>query len=250
MKKIFRNNQVIITALAIMIAIAGYLNFTNKGANDTGLNSKYYEARKEMVVDDLNNITTKPEDTSSDKKDKKDTNSEDSTSKDSTSKDNKTDDKNDTEDVIAKGNVEGESVEASNTDDASTIGEAVMVNSNTSMNYFYNAKLSREQTRAKNKEELIEVVENTTLSDKKKEQAVNKIIELTANSERENAAEMMLQARGFENCVVSIVDGKADVIVDTSTITDEEVAQIVDIVNRKTGIANRNIVITPVNAKK
>ena len=125
-----------------------------------------------------------------------------------------------------------------------------MVNSNTSMNYFYNAKLNREQTRAKNKEELIEVVENTSLSDNKKEQAVNKIIELTANSERENAAEMMLQARGFENCVVSVVDGKADVIVDTNTITDEEVAQIVDIVNRKTGIANRNIVITPVNAKK
>ena len=61
---------------------------------------------------------------------------------------------------------------------------------------------------------------------------------------------MMLQARGFENCVVSVVDGKADVIVDTSTITDEQVAQIVDIVNRKTGIANRNIVITPVKAKK
>ena len=238
MKKIFRSNQVIITALAIMIAIAGYLNFSNKGTSDTGLNSKYYEAKKEMVIDDLNNITTKPQDT---KLDNKDSESED-TKKEKTEKS--------TEDVIAKGKVEGESVVANKTEDTSSIGEAVMVNSNTSMNYFYNAKLNREQTRAKNKEELIEVVENTSLSDNKKEQAVNKIIELTANSERENAAEMMLQARGFENCVVSVVDGKADVIVDTNTITDEEVAQIVDIVNRKTGIANRNIVITPVNAKK
>ena len=79
--------------------------------------------------------------------------------------------------------------------------------------------------------------------------AVNKIIELTANSERENAAEMMLEAKGFTNCIVSIVDDKVDVVVDTDTITEEQVAQVVDVVNRKTGISNEKIVVTPVNSK-
>ena len=38
MKKLFKRNQVIITALAIMIAVAGYLNFTSdKQVLDTGV---------------------------------------------------------------------------------------------------------------------------------------------------------------------------------------------------------------------
>ena len=41
MKKILRNNQVIITALAIMIAIAGYLNFSNNNAKDIGMSGEF-----------------------------------------------------------------------------------------------------------------------------------------------------------------------------------------------------------------
>ena len=34
MKKVFKKNQLIITALALMIAVAGYLSFTDKNGND------------------------------------------------------------------------------------------------------------------------------------------------------------------------------------------------------------------------
>lgn len=34
MKKIFKKNQIIITALAIMIIVAGYLNYTTRNTND------------------------------------------------------------------------------------------------------------------------------------------------------------------------------------------------------------------------
>ena len=33
MKKVFQKNQIAITALAIMIAVAGYLNFTEQNAS-------------------------------------------------------------------------------------------------------------------------------------------------------------------------------------------------------------------------
>ena len=61
---------------------------------------------------------------------------------------------------------------------------------------------------------------------------------------------MMLKAKGFTNSVVSIVDGKVDVVIDVDTITEEQVAQVVDVVNRKTGIANDKIVVTPVNSNE
>ena len=220
MKKILRNNQVIITALAIMIAIAGYLNFSNKSSKNIGMSGEFYEAKKDVIS------TKEPKET------------EGTQAKS---------EKNDIEEVI---NSKVEEQEVADNSEGDNIGEAVLVNSNISLDYFYTVKLNREQTRAKNKEELIKVAENNELSDKEKEIAVNKIIELTANSERENASEMMLKAKGFTNSVVSIVDGKVDVVIDADTITEEQVAQVVDVVNRKTGIENDKIVVTPVNSNE
>ena len=220
MKKILRNNQVIITALAIMIAIAGYLNFSNKSSKNIGMSGEFYEAKKDVIT------TEKPKAT------------EGTQAKS---------EENDIEEVI---NSKVEEQKVADNSEGENIGEAVLVNSNISLDYFYTVKLNREQTRAKNKEALIKVAENNELSDKEKEIAVNKIIELTANSERENASEMMLKAKGFTNSVVSIVDGKVDVVIDADTITEEQVAQVVDVVNRKTGIENDKIVVTPVNSNE
>ena len=70
---------------------------------------------------------------------------------------------------------------------------------------------------------------------------------LTKISEKENAAELMLQAKGFTDAVVSISDGNADVVVNAEGLTEQQIAQIEDIVKRKTGIEAGKIVITPVN---
>ena len=235
MKKILRNNQVIITALAIMIAIAGYLNFSNNNSKDIGMSGEFYEAKKDVLR------TISPDST-------KDNLNKNTSKKEEKIQENISDENQKKTEETLSDNVDEKQV--ASTEDDGNIGEAVLVNSNISLDYFYTVKLNREQNRAKSKEELINVVENEALSEKEKEIAVNKIIELTANSERENAAEMMLEAKGFTNSIVSIVDGKADVVVDADTITEEQVAQVVDVVNRKTGISNDKIVVTPVNSKE
>ena len=48
MKNIFKKNQMIITALAIMIAVAGYLNYSG-----SKLDSANIHLVKEIVVNDL-----------------------------------------------------------------------------------------------------------------------------------------------------------------------------------------------------
>ena len=78
------------------------------------------------------------------------------------------------------------------------------------------------------------------------QQTIRQVANITKNSEKENAAELMLQAKGFQNAVVSINDGNADVVVDANGLTEQQIAQIEDIVRRKTGIEADKIVITPV----
>ena len=66
-------------------------------------------------------------------------------------------------------------------------------------------------------------------------------------SEKENAAEILLEAKGFSDVVVSITDNEADVVLNMGDVTDAKRAQVEDIVKRKTGISAENIVITPLS---
>lgn len=111
-------------------------------------------------------------------------------------------------------------------------------------------KLNREQIRAANKESLMQIVNNEALSEEAKKDAVSKLVELTDVAEKEANAEMLLEAKGFSNVVVSINENSCDVVLDMGEITDAKRAQVEDIVKRKTGVGADKIVITPLNVSK
>ena len=73
------------------------------------------------------------------------------------------------------------------------------------------------------------------------------MVQMTEISEKEAAAEMLLEAKGFENAIVNLTGETADIVVPDTKVDDASRAQIEDIVKRKTGIAAENIVITPLN---
>ena len=107
--------------------------------------------------------------------------------------------------------------------------------------------MTREQVRAKNKEDLLSIIDNQNLSDEQKQDAVNQMVQMTDLAEKEAAAETLLASKGFDEAVVSLTADSADVVVNASELSDANRAQIEDIITRKTGIAAQNIVITPIN---
>ena len=218
MKKIAKKNQIVIATLAVMIAAAGYMNYSGKlFPNKT----KTQETNSELANKDLLDISD--EDASVSSGDMK--SQEGDSGSDADSNAGSTDD----------GSVDG------------TPGEAVLTNGSVS-SVVSQAKVSREQVRSKNKETLQNIIDNKNLSAEEKEKAVNQRVQMTETAEKESAAESLLAAKGFYNSVVSITDDQADVIVGASELSDANRAQIEDIVTRKTGVAAQNIVINPVNA--
>lgn len=191
MKHIMKKNQIIITALAIMIAVAGYLNYSG---------TKLEEA---VVQSTLNE-----------------------------------------DEILQENGVDTQDVAVSD-EVTDTPGEAVLT-SLTGSSFSAEAKLTREQLRAQNKETLMEVINNDNIAEEQKQNAIDSITSLTNQAEREAAAELLLDAKGFEGSVVSITDGSADVVINMAEITDAQRAQIEDIVKRKTEIPGESIVITPV----
>lgn len=239
MKKIVGKNQIIVTALAIMIVVAGYLNFTGQEISTSGLVSSQ---NKEKAVTD----TSQKDDSEKEKKDEKE-------EKESveTSAENKQEEETKT-DISAEDSGKDDYVVNDNGEVVASEenpGEAVMVSNTLSGDYFSSAKLSREQNRAKNKETLLEIINNKTLASADKKAAVREVAQLTEAAEKENAAELMLEAKGFSDAVVSISEGNVDVVVNAAKLSNQQIAQIEDIVKRKTGITAQNIVITPVKVE-
>lgn len=215
MKKIFRKNQIIIAALAVMIAAAGYLNYSGRlfGEEDAAAQTSGDLASQEL-------LDISEEDVSA--------SSGDIESQDA--------------DAEAAGTEEG-------ADDGSvdgTPGEAVLTSGDASA-VVAEAKVTREQVRAKNKEDLLSIIDNQNLSDEQKQDAVNQMVQMTDLAEKEAAAETLLASKGFDEAVVSLTADSADVVVNASELSDANRAQIEDIITRKTGIAAQNIVITPIN---
>ena len=218
MKKIAKKNQIVIATLAVMIAAAGYMNYSGKlFPNKT----KTQETNSELANKELLDISD--EDASVSSGDMKSQEGDSGSGADSNA--GSTDD----------GSVDG------------TPGEAVLTNGSVS-SVVSQAKVSREQVRSKNKETLQNIIDNKNLSAEEKEKAVNQMVQMTETAEKESAAESLLAAKGFHNSVVSITDDQADVIVGASELSDANRAQIEDIVTRKTGVAAQNIVINPANA--
>jgi stage III sporulation protein AH len=228
-KKIFKKNQVMITGLALMIAVAGYLNFagTKIGEEDfISVDGSGSELTYEISDEDMYALSLL----------------EDSES-DLYSLD--TDDTN-----IAYDYLDSDMEYASNYDESGatvieqeTPGEAVFTSAS-GVSTIAGAKLLKEKTKAQNKAALQEIINNESLTDDAKQEAVNSMITLTENAQKESDAQMLLEAKGFTQAVVSISGDTVDVMVAASTLTTAETAQIIDIVQRKTEVSPENIIIT------
>lgn len=205
MKKIVHKNQIVITTLAVLIAIAGYVTYDRK--SDT-----------------------------SDQEVKTAANADVETAGDAS-----------VEDAALKTDIsDEEELAAASTEDVENPGETVLTGAMENSDYAAKVKLNREQVRSKNKETLQAIIDNQSLDDSKKKEAVDKMVSLTDIAEKESAAEMLLEAKGFTDVVVSMNDDGCDVVLNMGEATDAKRAQVEDIVKRKTGVAAEKIVITPI----
>jgi stage III sporulation protein AH len=233
-----------ITALAIMIAIAGYLQFAG-----TNLEEEYLTVNDTDAVNAVGsngviteNYTAGELENAAEVDGLLDLSEEDLLSAGLTEIESLDSDV----DVIMEDYLEDGMQVASVTPEEDEIpGEAVLT-STTGVAVLSDAKLLKEQTRAKNKETLMQIIGSDGLSDEQKQDAVNSMVQMTEIAEKESAAEILLEAKGFSDVVVSIADDAVDVVVNAVELSDVQRAQIEDIVKRKTGISAENIIISTV----
>ncbi len=244
MKNMVKKNQIMITALAIMIAIAGYLNFAGGKITE----EEILTAGSDTIVSDTQQ-TTEDADVAAlfeiSDEDMEQAGYVEIESMDSDVVMQQENYLDETMDEVLAENMTQELAEntESQISDSETPGEAVFT-STSNVSALSSAKLLKEQTRARNKETLLEIINNVNISEEQKQEAVDNMIALTDIAEKETAAEILLESKGFDDVVVSITDDSVDVVVNASELTEAQRAQIEDIIIRKTGISPDAIVIS------
>lgn len=214
-----KKNQVIISALVVMVAAAGYLNYID--SNPSAVSDVMYSEEGDVAAvmeDGSDEIAVS--------------------------------DENPEIAVAASEATTAATAEISDSavlDEAASpdAGEAVFVNSSNDSSYFMQAKLEREQARAKQKDMLNEMLNNNNIDEEKKNEVTTAMLQIQQRIEKETAAEAMIEAKGFNEVYVRIDDDTVDVVVDKAELTDAEIAQIEDIVKRKTGVGADKIRISP-----
>ena len=206
---LIKRNQLVITALASLVAVAGYINFTG-GANDSTLTGA--EAMSTTSVGNVENASVEASE------------------------------------ILSELNGETGDVNSNDADISSEPGEAILVNATGTYDYIVESKLEKEYMRAQMLEGLMNIVNNTELSAEEKKAAVDKYANITTVAEKELLCETTIKARGYENVVVTMIDDKADVILISKPLEINEVTRIQEIVKNNSGVKAENITITVVDA--
>lgn len=245
MKRILKRNQVVLTLLAVMIAVAGYLNYTADSTADdvqevSGGGNTGSQELLEISDEDLLRENLAVSSTSQIVNEASDEAGENSQA-------------NGSQEMLSAG-TEPESKDSSPTGAESvesgadviddTPGTAILTNAGDILDYVASVQLSREQTRARNKETLLAIIDNENVEEAQKQNAINSMVRLTETAEKETAAEALLAAKGYDNSIVYISEDSVDVVINRETLSDAEKAQVEDIVKRKTEYTVDKIVIT------
>lgn len=208
--KFFKNNQIIIYVIALMLVTAGYLNYNTNNANTIETSSNVISNTSETAdIGDATLVTSN--------------------------------------DVIEDEEEEEETNTINNSENTPSSAEIAQANSNDynpSDEYFAKSKLERDNMYSQTIETYQKILENSNTSEEQKKTATQEIAK--KNDERNSImiCENLLGTKGFSNCVIFVNDKSISVVVDAEKLQQEDIAQIQNIVSREMNADMDNIHIT------
>lgn len=242
-----KKNQLILTVLAVMIAVAGYLTYAGKNADsiytvsDNQANQNVADGLLDISDEDIlsENIALEQAQALGETEATAEAAAE-STAEETQQADATIVDEQALDAQVQEGNGETETGEP---------GDAILTNADNIANFIAQVQLNRERTRADNKETLNAIIENSTIDEEQKQDAINSLVHMTEIAQLEGEIEDLLSAKGIDNIVATIGDNSVDIVVGMTEITDVQRAQIEEVVKRKANVSASEIVISLMNEK-
>lgn len=206
--KLFKKNQVIIYVIALMLVVAGYLNFTA----DNNLNSAVLTSSSEAELDKMANIGDAQLVSS-----------------------NVVSEENSTQENISNANTE------TNTNNTIVTSSSSLNNDN---EYFSKSKLERDTMYSQQLETYENILNSSNSLETQKQSATEEIKKINDIKNGIMICENLIKTKGFEDVVIFVNGDSVNVIVKDEQLAAEKVAQIQNIISRELNAKVENIHIS------
>ena len=219
--KIIKKNQVVIYVIALMLVVAGYLNFTTNG----DLRSAVMTTSSEEELEKMANIGD-AQLVSSNVVSSNEVNSN-ITSSDTTT--------NDTEESKAPSNED-----LNNNETIATSNNTVQSNND----YFSTSKLERDTMYSQMLETYENILNSNNSLETQKQSATEEIKKINDTKNSIMICENLIKTKGFENVIVFVNGESVSIVVKDEELNTEKVAQIQNIISREMKAEVENIHIS------
>ena len=113
----------------------------------------------------------------------------------------------------------------------------------TAASFFSEYRIERDKNRSKEVEMWQDIINSDKAEENFKNMAQQEIVKIVSLTDKEMIIENLIISRGFNDALVFLTDDSATVIVEAKELTSSNIAQIQDIVVRKTKLDPKNIKI-------
>ena len=220
--KLLKKNQIVIYVIALMLMAVAYLNYTTNTAEQSVEASLQMEARDDSNTANIGDATLV---SSNDVLSNTDTVNESS----------------------------GNSTTVSNTESSNTTNDNSNSNSETTQtsvqtstddDYFTKSKLERDTMYSQMLESYENILNSTNSLETQRQSATDEIKKTNDTKNSIMICENLIQTKGFENSIIFVNGDSISVIIKSDELTQEEVAQIQNIISREMNAEIENIHIS------
>lgn len=223
--KLLKKNQIVIYVIALMLMAVAYLNYTTNTAEQSVEASLQMEARDDSNTANIGDATLV---SSNDVLSNTDTVNESSG--------------NDT----TVSNIESSNTTNTTNDNSNTNGETTQTTAQTSTDddYFTKSKLERDTMYSQMLESYENILNSTNSLETQRQSATDEIKKINDTKNSIMICENLIQTKGFENSIIFVNGDSISVIIKSDELTQEEVAQVQNIISREMNAEIENIHIS------
>ena len=216
--KLLKKNQIVIYVIALMLMAVAYLNYTTNTAEQSVEASLQMEARDDSNTANIGDATlVSSNDVLSNTESSNTTNNENTINTTNTTNDN-SDSNSETTQTSAQ----------TSTDD----------------DYFTKSKLERDTMYSQMLESYENILNSTNSLETQKQSATDEIKKINDTKNSIMICENLIQTKGFENSIIFVNGDSISVIIKSDELTQEEVAQVQNIISREMNSKIENIHIS------
>ena len=229
--KLLKKNQIVIYVIALMLMAVAYLNYATNTAEQSVQASMQMEARDDSNTANIGDATLV---SSNDVLSNTDTVNE-SSGNDTTASNTE-----------SSNTINNENTTNTTSDNSNDNRETTQTNAQTSTDddYFTKSKLERDTMYSQMLESYENILNSTNSLETQKQSATDEIKKINDTKNSIMICENLIQTKGFENSIIFVNGDSISVILKSDELTQEEVAQVQNIISREMNCEIENIHIS------